>query len=72
MTRSPVIPPSPSEEAYAVDEDQGEVFTKTDPIAQFDEWLALAKKHEPNDPNAMALATADENGAPPPAVKRDP
>ncbi|MBB5518124.1 pyridoxamine 5'-phosphate oxidase [Amphiplicatus metriothermophilus] len=64
MPRSPIIPPSPSEEAYAVDEDQGEVFTSEDPIALFAEWLALAAKKEPNDPNAMALATADADGLP--------
>jgi pyridoxamine 5'-phosphate oxidase len=59
-----LIPPSPSEEAYSVDEDQGEVFTINDPIAQFAEWLALAKEKEPNDPNAMALATVDAAGMP--------
>lgn len=61
---SDLIPQSPSEEAYAVDEDQGEVFTIDDPVALFAEWLALAGKKEPNDPNAMALATVDENGLP--------
>jgi len=61
MTRSPIIPPSPSEEAYAADADQGEVFTKDDPIGL---WLALAGKSEPNDPNAMALATVDAEGLP--------
>lgn len=61
---SDLIPPSPSEEAYAVDDDQGEVFTAGDPLAQFAEWLALAKKKEPNDPNAMALATVDGGGLP--------
>ena len=29
----------------------------TDPIAAFDDWLQEAAKSEPNDPNAMALAT---------------
>lgn len=33
-----------------------------DPIALFDEWYAQAKAAEPNDPNAMALATADADG----------
>jgi pyridoxamine 5'-phosphate oxidase len=36
----------------------------TDPIALFDEWLAEARVSEPNDPEAMALATADEHGNP--------
>jgi len=35
-----------------------------DPIAQFEAWLAEALKSEPNDANAMALATADAHGAP--------
>ena len=59
-----LIPPSPGAEAYAVDEDQGEVFTINDPFALFAEWLARANETEPNDPNAMALATVDEEGLP--------
>jgi pyridoxamine 5'-phosphate oxidase len=59
-----IIPSSPSEEAYKVEEDQGEVFTRDDPLALFAEWLALASKKEPNDPNAMALATVDAEGLP--------
>jgi pyridoxamine 5'-phosphate oxidase len=35
-----------------------------DPIALFDRWLSEAEQSEPNDPNAMALATADANGRP--------
>ena len=30
-----------------------------DPHALFDTWLAEARASEPNDPEAMALATAD-------------
>lgn len=36
----------------------------TDPFALFDEWFAKARAAEPNDPNAMALATADARGRP--------
>ncbi|HSG35799.1 MAG TPA: pyridoxamine 5'-phosphate oxidase [Sphingomonadaceae bacterium] len=36
----------------------------TDPFALFDEWFAEALASEPNDPNAMALATATPEGAP--------
>lgn len=36
----------------------------SDPYALFDEWFAEAKNFEPNDPNAMALATADASGMP--------
>lgn len=35
-----------------------------DPIALFGEWLQEAEKHEPNDPNAMALATSTVDGRP--------
>lgn len=35
-----------------------------DPFAVFEEWFALAKEAEPNDPHAMALATADADGMP--------
>jgi len=35
-----------------------------DPHALFEEWLTEARLAEPNDPEAMALATADAGGAP--------
>ena len=35
-----------------------------DPFALFDAWFAEARDSEPNDPNAMALATADAAGRP--------
>jgi len=35
-----------------------------DPIALFSHWLAEAEASEPNDPNAMALATVDARGQP--------
>ena len=35
-----------------------------DPIHLFKEWLAEAEKSEPNDPNAMTLATANGAGLP--------
>jgi len=36
----------------------------TDPFALFDAWMADAVASEPNDPNAMALATVGHDGAP--------
>ena len=36
----------------------------TDPLRLFGEWLAEARASEPNDPEAMALATADAKGRP--------
>ena len=35
-----------------------------EPYGLFDEWFALAKQSEPNDHNAMALATATPEGRP--------
>jgi pyridoxamine 5'-phosphate oxidase len=35
-----------------------------DPIALFHTWLAEAERTEPNDPNAMTLATVDAAGRP--------
>lgn len=34
------------------------------PFTLFESWFAEAKSTEPNDPNAMALATADADGQP--------
>ncbi|MBS7812163.1 pyridoxamine 5'-phosphate oxidase [Roseococcus pinisoli] len=36
----------------------------TDPYALFAEWLAEAEKSEPNDPNALCLATSTPEGRP--------
>jgi pyridoxamine 5'-phosphate oxidase len=35
-----------------------------EPLALFQQWFAQAEKEEPNDPNAMSLATVGEGGAP--------
>jgi len=35
-----------------------------DPHALFDQWLSDATSSEPNDPNAMAVATVDAEGRP--------
>src|SRR3977135_1784729 len=40
-------------------------FTAADePFALFGDWFAEAVKAEPNDPNAMSLATVDADGMP--------
>ncbi|MGN8115407.1 pyridoxamine 5'-phosphate oxidase [Labrys sp. 22185] len=36
----------------------------SEPFLLFAQWLAEAEKSEPNDPNAMALATVDPDGLP--------
>jgi pyridoxamine 5'-phosphate oxidase len=42
----------------------GDFTAANDPFVLFSEWLAEAAETEPNDPNAMALATVDETGLP--------
>jgi pyridoxamine 5'-phosphate oxidase len=42
----------------------GDLVTSTDPFAVFAEWLKAAEAAEPNDPNAMSLATVDADGMP--------
>ncbi|MEO0033924.1 MAG: hypothetical protein RLZZ08_372 [Pseudomonadota bacterium] len=42
----------------------GNAIPESDPFALFDEWFAQAQGSEPNDPNAMALATSTADGFP--------
>ncbi len=42
----------------------GRVVEAEDPIELFDAWFAEAQKSEPNDPNAVALATTTADGWP--------
>jgi len=61
------IPPSPSEDDYVRQVAEAEpppLLSETDPIALFVSWLEEAARLEPNDPNAMAVATADPDGLP--------
>ena len=44
--------------------DRSGIFEGNDPIAIASRWLNEAAGTEPNDPNAMALATVDETGLP--------
>lgn len=44
--------------------DQAPEATEADPMRQFAAWMAEAEKSEPNDPNAMALATVGRDGMP--------
>lgn len=61
------IPPSPSEDDYVRQVTSAEpppLLSETDPFALFSDWLTEALAKEPNDANAMALATVDESGLP--------
>ena len=42
----------------------GDFTAAEEPFALFGEWFAEAVKSEPNDPNAMSLATVDADGLP--------
>ena len=78
MDSDNLIPPTPTaedydreareqvqaREAFGVADDQGDVLAGDDPFALFADWLALARVHEPNDPNAVSLATVDADGMP--------
>jgi pyridoxamine 5'-phosphate oxidase len=44
--------------------DRGGIFAGEDPFALARAWLAEAEATEPNDPNAIALATVDADGLP--------
>jgi pyridoxamine 5'-phosphate oxidase len=65
--KSPVIPFSPSEEDYLRQVAAAEPLapiSDRDPIALFTAWLGEATRSEPNDANAMTLATVDADGLP--------
>lgn len=42
----------------------GDFTEASEPFRLFADWLAEAERSEPNDPNAMALATVDSDGLP--------
>ena len=42
----------------------GDFAEAAEPFALFESWFADAQAHEPNDPNALALATVDASGMP--------
>ena len=44
--------------------ERGGIFAGDDPFALARAWLAEAEPQEPNDPNAIALATVDPTGLP--------
>lgn len=54
MTAGPQNPPTPA----------GNFAELEDPFTLFEDWFAEAAEHEVNDPNAMILATVDDDGLP--------
>ncbi|MEQ9506257.1 MAG: pyridoxamine 5'-phosphate oxidase [Hyphomonas sp.] len=61
---SSAIPPSPSAADYADSGDRPLIPETADPIGLFRQWMADARASEPNDSNAMSLATVDADGNP--------
>jgi pyridoxamine 5'-phosphate oxidase len=65
LTGDDLIPPSPKyDPAGDPPPDDAALFAENEPFALFERWFAEAKSKEPNDPNGMALATADASGFP--------
>lgn len=66
MTDKVAIPASPSEDEYLKQVASADLppLSAEDPMALFAEWLAEAVAKEPNDANAMSLATVDADGMP--------
>jgi pyridoxamine 5'-phosphate oxidase len=67
MSKRPIIPFSPSEADYlkrVAEADPLPEIGDTDPIPLFARWLEEALKKEPNDANAMTLATVGADGLP--------
>jgi pyridoxamine 5'-phosphate oxidase len=67
MTDKTFIPPSPSEDEYVRQVTSAEpppLLSEDDPFALFSDWMKEAIAREPNDANAMSLATVDDAGLP--------
>ena len=65
MSGDDLIPPSPKYDPTAAPPpDDATLFAENEPFALFERWFKEAKEKEPNDPNGMALATADASGFP--------
>jgi pyridoxamine 5'-phosphate oxidase len=65
LSGDPLIPPSPTYDPSASPPpDDAAFFAESGPFELFARWLQEARENEINDPNAMALATADDNGVP--------
>ncbi len=66
MKKSKIIPPSPSASEYhdTAHDEVLDLFNRDNPFSLFADWMKLAKAKEPNDPNAMTLASVDATGMP--------
>jgi len=57
------MPDKPKGEFY-MGPQAGDFAAADEPFALFQAWFADAQAHEPNDANAMALASVDASGMP--------
>lgn len=65
MSSDDLIPPSPKyDPSGEPPPDDAALFAENEPFALFERWFKEAREKEPNDPNGMALATADAAGFP--------
>lgn len=65
MSADELIPPSPKYDPLGQPPaDDAALFAENEPFELFERWFKEAKEKEPNDPNGMALATADASGFP--------
>lgn len=67
MPNETLIPASPSEDAYVrqvVEAAPLPLLPDADPLSLFEAWLKAASDKEPNDANAMAVATVGQDGLP--------
>lgn len=65
MTGDDLIPPSPKYDPQGQPPpDDAALFAVDEPFELFERWFKEAREKEPNDPNGMALATADASGFP--------
>jgi pyridoxamine 5'-phosphate oxidase len=63
MSKS-VLPPTPTAADYSAELDRPLIPDRDEPIGLLREWLVAARASEPNDANAMSLATVDADGHP--------
>ncbi len=65
MSGDDLIPPSPKyDPSGQPPPDDAALFAESEPFVLFERWFKEAREKEPNDPNGMALATADADGFP--------
>lgn len=65
MSGDDLIPPSPKYDPLGQPPpDDAALFAEGEPFELFERWFKEAREKEPNDPNGMALATADASGFP--------